>query len=78
MSVTATSHASNIWSRATSISSSPAAQSIGPTKPNEAGSAKPKFDVAGPAAARTPFQPLSSDLQSALIQLQAQKNGKSG
>jgi hypothetical protein len=78
MSVTATSHASNIWSRATSMSSSPAAQSLVPMKPNEAGSAKPKFNIAGAAATSAPFQPLSSDLQSALIQLQAQKTAKAG
>ena len=77
MSVNAISHVANIWSRATSaLSSAPTAQGIDAPKPNEAGSPKTKAAQSGAAQTATPFQKLSSDLQSALIQLQAQKSVK--
>jgi hypothetical protein len=77
MSVNAISHVANIWSRATSaLSSAPTSQGVDAPKPNEAGGPKPKAGPNGAAQAATPFQTLSSDLQSALIQLQAQKNAK--
>ena len=78
MSVNAISHANNIWSRATSaLAATSQAQAPEATKPNEAGGSKPKPNQAGgPSAPPSPFQSLSSDLQQALIQLQAQKSAK--
>lgn len=74
MSVNAINHVANIWSRATSaLSSTPSAPGIETPKPNEAGGAKPAPGQNGKTVTATPFQTLSSDLQSALIQLQAQK-----
>lgn len=76
MSVNALAHATNIWSRATSaLTSAPQPQGLDAAKPNEAGAARPKPNQAGgpQGGAPTPFQQLSSGLQSTLIQLQAQK-----
>jgi hypothetical protein len=78
MSVNAISHAANIWSRTTSaLSATPQAQGLDATKPNEAGASRAKPNQAGSPqnGVPTPFQALSSNLQSALIQLQAQKTG---
>ena len=78
MSVNAISHVANIWSRATSaLSPTPQAQGLDAAKPNEAGGIKPKPNQAGsPSAPPSPFQSLSSDLQQALLQMQAQKSAK--
>lgn len=77
MSVNAISHVANIWSRATSaLSSAPTAQGIETPKPNEAGGPKSRGVQTGATQTATPFQTLSSDLQSALIQLQAHKGAK--
>lgn len=73
MSVNATGHAATIWSRATSaLSSIPQAPGFDTTKPNEAGAASSKPNQAGEPRGTTPLQSLSSGLQSALIQMQAQ------
>lgn len=77
MSVNAISHVANIWSRATSaLSAAPQAQELDATKPNEAGSRPKPNQAGGPSAPPSAFQSLSSDLQQALIQLQAQKSAK--
>jgi hypothetical protein len=78
MSINAISHVANIWSRATSaLSPTPQAQGMDTAKPNEAGGSKAAPNQAGsPSAPPSPFQSLSSDLQQALIQMQAQKSTK--
>ncbi len=78
MSVNATSQASNIWARATTaLTNSPSAQGLGQLKPNEAGGAKAKTGpIQAGVASANPFQSLSNDLQSTIIQLQAQVSGK--
>ncbi len=79
MSVNTVSHAANIWSCATSaLTSTPQAQGLEAGRPNEAGAphAKPN-QAGGPAGgAPSPFQSLSSDLQSTLLRLQAQKGAR--
>jgi len=71
MSVTAASQQSNIWASATSaLTNTPSSKSLGPSKPNEAGGPAVQAPKAGLARAN-PFQSLSNDTQSALIQMQA-------
>jgi hypothetical protein len=71
MSINAIGHAANIWSRATTaLTSSPTVQGLDVSKPNEAGSSKAKPTPLASQGSTNPFQSLSSDLQSALIQMQ--------
>ena len=69
MSITATGTPPAIWSQATSaLSSIPSSKSVPTHKPYEAGGAK--MPQTG-ALAANPFQPLSTELQSTLVHMQA-------
>lgn len=70
MSVNSTGHVSAIWSRATSaLSNTPPPQGLAPGKPED----RPPPPVRSDGAPANPFQQLSSNLQSVLIQMQSQK-----
>lgn len=70
MSITAISPHSTIWASATTaLGSTAATETIAQSKSNEAGAASPSTTRVDPTRT-TPFQQLSSDLQSVLIQMQ--------
>lgn len=74
MSVNATGHVSEIWSRATSaLSNTPSPQSVGPARSEIQPDNRLPPPTRTDGATANPFQQLSSNLQSVLIQMQSQK-----